>query len=558
MTDPAPAPAQAPIPVTYESRLPSWQQGINRFCENWIFAFIVAMAIRHCALEAFRIPSASMEPMLYGDPAFMKGDYVVVDKLFCRFTGVKRWDVTVFQFPLPEVEAAGNDARPAIDANDERLDRFMVRPLMYRNFVKRAVILPGDNFFIRCGNIYLKQNGAWVAARKPDAIQEALWMDIYHHGAQENYLPWTATGKSAVKAQGADLEFSLVDGVDGVDGADGADGADGKVSFSQPLRNLYLKPGQVKVRPFRPGDEDPLSPEFGEPSELVEAAMLKPVFHHRATGREGNIWDLENWTVNRMNSADLDNNSYGTRLNDKMNEWVDDLRLLGTVTAMTGEVVITIAQGKVHAYRLVLTLGGWRCEGDGKPLGQGSETPLGAMGFAHIDDQVVVTMGGKEVLRREVPALEDPQRLSLELSGSGKLALREARLQRDLHYSSSGFLRDAKLLTAELDRQVTRLRDSMSNPIVVDQKTQALRLLTQVRAHLLGKSEDQMTTRERSAPVGTCPDNAITAPAGAYLLLGDNSPHSWDGREWGWVPVENVRGRALAVVMPPGRMRLVR
>jgi signal peptidase I len=50
--------------------------------------------------------------------------------------------------------------------------------------------------------------------------------------------------------------------------------------------------------------------------------------------------------------------------------------------------------------------------------------------------------------------------------------------------------------------------------------------------------------------VADSPATAVTAPAGAYLMLGDNSPHSWDGRAWGWVPAENIRGRALLVVMP--------
>src|SRR4029077_14459975 len=131
-------PSPSPPPADdYESRLPPGQQWFNRFAENWIFAFLIAMAVRHFVLEAFRIPTASMEPMLYGDPAFSQSDHVVVDKLLFRFTGVHRWDVTVFQFPQPEIEVGG-DAQTAIDSNANRLDRPLTRPLMYRNFVKRA------------------------------------------------------------------------------------------------------------------------------------------------------------------------------------------------------------------------------------------------------------------------------------------------------------------------------------------------------------------------------------------------------------------------------------
>jgi len=41
-------------------------------------------------------------------------------------------------------------------------------------------------------------------------------------------------------------------------------------------------------------------------------------------------------------------------------------------------------------------------------------------------------------------------------------------------------------------------------------------------------------------------------------MLGDNSPTSWDGRAWGFVPAENLRGRAIAVVLPFSRWRIVR
>src|ERR1043165_141641 len=128
MTDPASSPtapdAVTGAPITWESHLPGWQQWINGFCENWIFAFIVAMAIRHFCLEAFRIPTASMEPMLYGDPAFSKADHVVVDKFLFRFTARSRWGVPVFQSQLREAEpqkGEQTDARTAVTASGQRL-----------------------------------------------------------------------------------------------------------------------------------------------------------------------------------------------------------------------------------------------------------------------------------------------------------------------------------------------------------------------------------------------------------------------------------------------------
>jgi type IV secretory pathway protease TraF len=79
-----------------------------------------------------------------------------------------------------------------------------------------------------------------------------------------------------------------------------------------------------------------------------------------------------------------------------------------------------------------------------------------------------------------------------------------------------------------------------------------------VRAELLGKAPDDLTIAEVGRAYGNGPDNPATAPADAYLLLGDNSPHSLDGRDWGWVPAENLRGRAWLVVFPPQRWRVIR
>jgi len=46
-------------------------------------------------------------------------------------------------------------------------------------------------------------------------------------------------------------------------------------------------------------------------------------------------------------------------------------------------------------------------------------------------------------------------------------------------------------------------------------------------------------------------DEYANVPEGNYLLLGDNSPHSRDGRHAGWVPNENMVGRVAAVWWPP-------
>lgn len=50
-------------------------------------------------------------------------------------------------------------------------------------------------------------------------------------------------------------------------------------------------------------------------------------------------------------------------------------------------------------------------------------------------------------------------------------------------------------------------------------------------------------------------DEFSLVPEGHYLMLGDNSGNSADGRSFGWVPHKNLYGRAFAVALPFSRMK---
>lgn len=50
----------------------------------------------------------------------------------------------------------------------------------------------------------------------------------------------------------------------------------------------------------------------------------------------------------------------------------------------------------------------------------------------------------------------------------------------------------------------------------------------------------------------------IVVPKDNYFVLGDNSASSQDSRYWGFVPHNNILGKAILIYWPPQRMRIIK
>lgn len=124
--------------------------------EAFAIAIAMALVIRHFSVEAFRIPTGSMMPTLYGDSKpgepQRHGDRILVDKFLWMRQEPRRWQVAVFQFPL---------------------DRNI-------NFIKRLVGLPGEWFGIANGDIWTSKDGKnWSIERKPPGVREQLFFPYW-------------------------------------------------------------------------------------------------------------------------------------------------------------------------------------------------------------------------------------------------------------------------------------------------------------------------------------------------------------------------------------------
>jgi signal peptidase I len=70
------------------------------------------------------------------------------------------------------------------------------------------------------------------------------------------------------------------------------------------------------------------------------------------------------------------------------------------------------------------------------------------------------------------------------------------------------------------------------------------------KLYINGDKQDEPFTAEDAA----YEFGPVTVPPGCVLVLGDNRNHSLDGHIWGFLPQENVIGRAVFVYWPPWRV----
>lgn len=93
----------------------------REYAESIILAIVLALVMRQFVVQAFKIPSGSMEETL------LIGDHILVNKFLYDFTSPKRFDVIVFKYPWDDG----------------------------RDFIKRVIALPGDRVQVRNRQIYV-------------------------------------------------------------------------------------------------------------------------------------------------------------------------------------------------------------------------------------------------------------------------------------------------------------------------------------------------------------------------------------------------------------------
>lgn len=125
-------------------------------------AVVVAVMLKYFIVEAYQIPSGSMQPTLMGSPETGVYDRILVDKGSFHFRDPERWEVCVFKYPL---------------------DRS-------KSFIKRLVGMPGEDLRIQFGDLWTRKDGSepWRVLRRPRPVQEAIWKELDPDNAR--YAAW--------------------------------------------------------------------------------------------------------------------------------------------------------------------------------------------------------------------------------------------------------------------------------------------------------------------------------------------------------------------------------
>jgi len=357
-----------------EAKPSRWRDHI----EAATMAIVVAVMLKYFIIEAYQIPSGSMQPTLMGSPEAGVFDRILVDKLSYHFRDPERWEVVVFKYPL---------------------DRS-------KSFIKRCVGLPDEDFSIQFGDLWRRRDASepWQVLRRPQPVQDTVWKRIESvDPAFARWSPdggargWTIDGRAAITARGNGSVRLPASGPGFVDVY--VDGYPGElpalIANSERVRKGLVPSGRNQIGDLRLEGEvraeanlKTLAIELREGERLYRFTLPGP-----ACAAQFEPWHVEVPPASKP---------YPDQ---------PDARVV-RYAPPGGEAA---RDGQPYAWRL--------------PAGQ-------ALSFAvqNMDDLLRLELDGQTVLEIEIPAAHD-QRSSLTLRVDGDAQLTDLEVYRDIYYT---------------------------------------------------------------------------------------------------------------------------
>ncbi|MBK8101594.1 MAG: signal peptidase I [Planctomycetes bacterium] len=359
--------------------------------ESFGVAILAAVLLKWFCIEAYQIPTSSMQPTLMGSTEAGVYDRILVDKSYHSFFAPQRFDVTVFRYPLQRNQS----------------------------YVKRILGVggtDGERLSIAGGNVHAvtDRDGKreYSILRKPARIQGGLWKNVF---------PARQLVRNETKAIGDSL-FATPGGA--WSEADGTFTA--KLDGDQIARLAYNTNEEDGGFVDRVWDGYPTS---------VAAAIWKD---HRQALRSGEI--VPDARITATLTPDAASPEVGFAI-DVVRPGLDKLTYALEVRGDQGKLLVRSKDAKVEAESAAFPCA----------IPAGSATTLA---FARLDDMLYAWLDGDEVATLDVAAwhtregceLAPPFTSSathvatpmLTLKGRGKVVVTDLRMDRDLHYTKSG------------------------------------------------------------------------------------------------------------------------
>jgi signal peptidase I len=382
---------------------------VREWGESLGIALVLALVLRHFVVEAFKIPTKSMEPTLVGDTA--SGDKILVSKFMYDFRKPERGDVIVFKYPEDP----------------------------FKNFIKRLIGLPGEEIKIWGGDIYV--NGKiW---RKPSSVQHALWMPVTNDA-----LIWDEIADASLRGfpkVGEMLDQSMPPSLADVENWQAKHRNEQKELVAKRRIEVWRPDTEdewtstddgLRVKPG-PGASQPSLVTYGEPKVydrvLTATGQLKPVV------KSG----VDRYEHDRERAPEL-----------RTLAPVDDLSLRFRVTpnGATGKVVAVLEDSR-RKFVAEIPVGeqapvAIRISSKGEPEAKTvsgpefalQQTKTARVVFQNVDDTVILEVNGTRLVYQEYPQVPDTERLpgariGVAFGVSGVPAtFTHVRLERDVCY----------------------------------------------------------------------------------------------------------------------------
>jgi len=514
---------------------PKTSSKIREYAESLTIAFILAMIIRCFVLEAFKIPTGSMEPTLRGDPA--EGDRILVSKLYYNVHEPDRWDIFVFYCP----------DRPE------------------KHYIKRLAGKPGEEIRIYNGNLLVNNQ----IARKPAAIQQAMWRkvsdeqmlasaELLHKlntarrelsGMNRMLRPggWPLLAEASEIEQqlrllekGASLEKIYEKAAARAEKQMSRNpaAADNVLAEMRPfysreqLGQWYARWVQAR-RAIEPKMMNLLQQYTAQPGELLQEATRRS-------------WDTSGFEIGTNGALTAAEDGATATFRRKISDgrFNDHIELITDVQSLWGLRKIGTGRNVVGDTR-------WECD---------IIIPTAAEAEASVN---TIANGMKHTLTIRHTGADGPDQsarfvLALEQDG-GRIAEQtvDARTgpNAEVHLSISNVdgIYTAELLGQTLSHDYRDVQTAENEPSSI-----RLAASRHVAFDNIEIWRDVYYTKmgPRSIPGKTAwgRDAVYRLGEGEYLALGDNSPDSRDSRDWGPVPAENIVGKAFFILTPLSRL----